>query len=302
MQLSHPLRPTGVEAFIFPSGIRVEVARATPQFSVWTGVPPASTYGRKSVVDHDGRPAFAELSILWHLQAEGWGGAWVTHGGNRLIFRVGLMDVPPTEAVPAPLRRLLADIQAERGTTAGVWDVCCWRDGVFRFAEAKRGGRDRIRADQVLWLEAALRRGVPLDAFTVVEWTLDGSAPETPKARNVEPHLVPRPATIPTDVPAALRVSAHESVQAVYQPASDADYYEWIGRHPEGLVLSVRGRQLVLHRTSCSHINRNNNSITKAPKLCSTSRAALKRWAKEQGGLRDGIHLKACGTCKVEPE
>jgi hypothetical protein len=47
----------------------------------------------------------------------------------------------------------------------------CSDDRVL-FAELKRAGRDRIRPDQRLFLETALKRGIPLDAFLIVEWEL----------------------------------------------------------------------------------------------------------------------------------
>jgi hypothetical protein len=62
-------------------------------------------------------------------------------------------------------------------------------------------------------------------------------------------------------------------------------------------VLSTKGKQKpVLHRTNCSHIDRNNNTITNARKICSEDRKALGAWVRENG-LGDGIVLNKCRTC-----
>jgi len=42
------------------------------------------------------------------------------------------------------------------------------------FAESKLKEKDRIRASQRQWLQAALAVGIRLDAFPIVEWSLEG--------------------------------------------------------------------------------------------------------------------------------
>ena len=72
----HPLAPTGIESFDLPSGRRVAVSKATPTFSKWTGTLVTDTFNGKAVFDAGGRPAFAELAILWSLRDRGWSGVW----------------------------------------------------------------------------------------------------------------------------------------------------------------------------------------------------------------------------------
>lgn len=55
---------------------------------------------------------------------------------------------------------------------AGLFKVVAWREGTVGFHELKRAGADRIRATQRQWLWAALRSGVAVDNFRVVEWSL----------------------------------------------------------------------------------------------------------------------------------
>ncbi len=74
--------------------------------------------------------------------------------------------------LPVEHRARFDAIAEENGGTRGCWDVYAWYDDDVLFAEAKRRGRDRLRPSQHQWLAAALRAGVPLDAFIVVEWNL----------------------------------------------------------------------------------------------------------------------------------
>jgi hypothetical protein len=76
MKYPASLRPTTTETMTLPSGRVVAFPKATPTLLLWRG-DPVETYGRKTVLDFNGRPAFAELAILWTLQNEGWQGVWV---------------------------------------------------------------------------------------------------------------------------------------------------------------------------------------------------------------------------------
>jgi hypothetical protein len=137
----------------------------------WTGVALEDTYGGKAVVEVDGEPLFAELAILRLLEADGWEGVWVDT--YRRAFRRGLPGSPAAE-LPRRPREVFDAIVAENGGTRGCWDVFAWREDATAFAEAKRRGRDRMRPNQHRWLSAAIRAGVPLAAFAVVEWDFDG--------------------------------------------------------------------------------------------------------------------------------
>jgi hypothetical protein len=169
------LEPTTAESLRLSTGETVLVPKATPTFELWQGAEISSTYGGKAVLAFDGRPAFAELVILWSLEAEGWEGAWVTHGGGREIYRTGLMDAAPLAELPDTLGAMLGRVRALRGTSRGTWDVCCVKGTEFLFVESKRKGHDAISGHQVNWLEAALSTGLELSSFLVVEWTSDGS-------------------------------------------------------------------------------------------------------------------------------
>ena len=81
---------------------------------------------------------------------------------------------------------------------------------------------------------------------------------------------------------------------------NDSGYFGWVQSHPNGFVLSVRGKKPLLHRASCTHIDRHNNpgALTErgSRKICAESKDALRRWVKENG-LGSGIALEKCPTC-----
>jgi hypothetical protein len=148
----------------------VAVPKATPSFTAWAGSPPADTYNGKQVLDYEGRPAFAELAILWALNDAGWEGVWIDNYSG--VYRTSYWGSPSVEELPAAASALLGRIREAAGSRFGAWDVFCWRGPKFLCAESKRVGRDSIRATQVRWLQAALDVGMSVEAFLVVEWSI----------------------------------------------------------------------------------------------------------------------------------
>jgi hypothetical protein len=171
MRYPASLTPSTVERFTLSDGSTVSVPKVTPTFHPWDGPAPGDTYGGKAVVNASGQPAFAELAILDAFRADGWDGVWIDTYRNK--FRTGFWDSDPLPTLPSNPGALLRRILEARGTgRSGTWDVYCWRGTDVVFAEAKRGGKDSIKPQQLTWLEAALRVGVPLESFLVVEWSL----------------------------------------------------------------------------------------------------------------------------------
>jgi hypothetical protein len=164
-----PLRPTASESIGLPGGGTVLVPKVEARFGPWRGPSIADTYGGKTLLAWEERPAFAELVVLWTLQREGWEGVWVD--SYRSEYRVGPLEEKAVE-LPSSRRALLESIRQATGQRGGVWDVYCWRDERVLFVELKRRRRDRIRLGQRRFLEAALSQQLPLDAFLIVEWDL----------------------------------------------------------------------------------------------------------------------------------
>jgi len=119
-----------------------------------------------------GAPAFAELAISRLFEAEGYEGVWVDTYRNK--YRRGYWEESPVAALPEHPAAILGRILQHRGAgRSGTWDVFAWRGEDVVFAESKHAGEDAIRTSQVTWLSSALAQGNPLNAFLVVEWTLD---------------------------------------------------------------------------------------------------------------------------------
>jgi hypothetical protein len=169
MRIPGLLTPRGTAPITLPSGVRVEIPKTAPLFSIWQGAAPGETYNRKAVLDFRGRPGFAELVILWAMLEAGWHGVWIDT--YRKAYRTAYWGQPPIVDLPKQGREILDRIAPHVPAWSGAWDVLCWRDDDVLFAESKRRSRDAIRAAQVRWLAAALQSGFRADNFLVVEWS-----------------------------------------------------------------------------------------------------------------------------------
>jgi hypothetical protein len=165
------LTPTTTQLFRLASG-EVAVPKATPVFVAWPGQQPDDTYNGKQVLAFEGRPAFAELAVLWSLNALGWQGVWID--SYRGAYRTGYWDCPTLTKLPDGPAKLLERIRVATGSRFGAWDVFCWRDQELLMAECKRVRHDAIRGTQVRWLEAGLALGLSAGDFLIVEWSIAG--------------------------------------------------------------------------------------------------------------------------------
>lgn len=161
------LQPTTAETMTLPCGRIVAFPKTTPTFPRWRGEP-VETYGKKTVLDFDGRPAFAELFILWTLQSEGWQGVWID--SFRRAFRTGFWESAPEKSLPQKPNSIPDEIWSLAKIRSGVWDVFCWKDDRVLFCESKKASKDKIRPSQLFFAESALNAGLSLDSFLFVEW------------------------------------------------------------------------------------------------------------------------------------
>lgn len=170
------LTPTTTQ-LIRLSSDEVVVPKTTPVFVAWAGQEPNDTYNGKQVLDFGGRPAFAELAVLWSLNALGWQGVWID--SFRGVYRVGYWDCQPVLQLPDAPAQLLERIRLATGSRFGAWDVFCWRDQEWLVAECKRARHDAIRETQARWLEAGLALGLSVGDFLIVEWSVAGGKQST---------------------------------------------------------------------------------------------------------------------------
>ncbi len=164
------LEPNSVEVFTFPSNQTVTIPKVNILFNQWTGTVLPDTYNNKPVLNFNGEPVFAELAILRIFQNEGWNGVWVDT--YRRKCRIGYWGADCLVNLPTDKQLILEDIYKIAGIKSGCWDVFCWKDDEVIFAESKRHKKDKIRPNQVQWLEAALKYGLREDSFLMVEWDL----------------------------------------------------------------------------------------------------------------------------------
>ena len=169
MNWSENLSPGSSEPVELPNGHSVVVPKTNPTFQRWLGPPPSDTFGGKTLVDFDGRPAFAELAILWSFIATGWGGVWVDSYGKRHLR--GFWPDPVSQEIPLERQQLIRKIESAARGHGQSWDVFCWSETGVVFAEAKRKGHDSIRPTQIAFLAAALDLGLPISSFLIVEWS-----------------------------------------------------------------------------------------------------------------------------------
>jgi hypothetical protein len=161
---------TAFERLLLPSGRIVDVPKVTASFALWRGEQPPERQRKKPIVEFEGRMAFAELAILWSLQKLGWNGVWM--GAYRGKIRADYWNLPLFE-LPSEPKAVLDRISAVRGgKEGGTWDVFCWRDNEYLFAESKWKNHDHLKPAQLEWLDAALSADLPLSYFLIVEWSL----------------------------------------------------------------------------------------------------------------------------------
>jgi hypothetical protein len=164
------LNPTQYEVIVLPSGNKIEIPKTHPTFNPRLGNFPVDNYGRKPVLDFNGKKDFAELIILKLFLNKGWNGVWVDTFSHK--YRTSFW---PKNEVKLPLEpnQIIDNIYKNTGSRYGCWDVFCWKDNQYLFAEAKRSQHDRIRDTQKKFLEAAINFGLPKTSFLIVEWVIN---------------------------------------------------------------------------------------------------------------------------------
>jgi hypothetical protein len=137
----------------------------------WKGALPKTHMAvpNKLALEFEGVPLYPEFIVLRLLERDGWGAAWRKNWGGTAFWRqIG-------EVVePSPRARSVFDQVSARAEYAGAWDILAWRGREVLFVLSKPVGNDRITAYQARWLDTALRMGVPLSCFAIVEYATAG--------------------------------------------------------------------------------------------------------------------------------
>jgi VRR-NUC domain. len=186
MKLPPQFKATAFEQIKLPNGKAVRIPKTTPVFELWAGDKPGDDYGNKAILNFYGRPEFAELGISQIFKHDGWDGVWVDtyHGKYRTQYWPKVsVSLPPKH------EQLLNHIYGVAKSEYGCWDVFCWKDRNYIFAESKRHNKDKIQDTQKTWLQAALRCGVTLESLLIVEWSLSGNQQTSQHAKSMNHQL-----------------------------------------------------------------------------------------------------------------
>lgn len=133
-------------------------------------VGPEPAWAAKPQVLLGGRALFPEIALLALFQRAGWKGAWIDPVHRRTYDKMPNVSkgVGLDTRIASVLARVNAAASAHR---AAPWDLVLWYGRAVLFVDVMAGpsvvppGHSRIA-----WLDAALRTGLSLGQFLVVEW------------------------------------------------------------------------------------------------------------------------------------
>ena len=167
-ELAVALAPTDIlEAAVdLPSRSRVLVPIYVRREERWTGPVPA-TFGsvpNKEAYAFEGAPTYPELLVVKLLERGGWGAAWRKTWGGDAYWR----DIRDPVSPPPLALSIIEQVSRQAGHGAP-WDIVAWRDRELRLLVSRVGSGQRVSAYLANWLDAALRMGIPLGCFAIVE-------------------------------------------------------------------------------------------------------------------------------------
>ena len=150
--------PTARRDVQVPAYIRTEVS--------WTDELPRAfgVIPNKRAYALDGLPFYPELLVVRLLERAGWSAAWRKTWGGEAYWR-DLNEV----ATPSPLALTIVEQVSRQAGHAGSWDIVAWRGRELRLLSSRRAGAERVSSFMADWLETALRMGIPLGCFALVE-------------------------------------------------------------------------------------------------------------------------------------
>jgi hypothetical protein len=154
-------------AAVLPSTRRVVQVPVYPRTEVpWTDAPPreAGVIPNKRLYALDGSPIYAELLVVRLLERAGWNAAWRKTWNGVAYWR----DVSEKVELGALASSIVEQVTRQAGYE-GSWDIVAWRARELRLLCSRPAGGQRVTAYMADWLDAALRMGVPLGCFAVVE-------------------------------------------------------------------------------------------------------------------------------------
>ena len=102
------------------------------------------------------------------LERAGWGAAWRKNWGGTAYWRA-IRD-PVT---PPPLALAILEQVSRQAGHDTPWDIIAWRGRELRLLVCRTDEGQRVGAYLANWLDAALRMGIPLGCFAIVQLRLE---------------------------------------------------------------------------------------------------------------------------------
>lgn len=138
----------------------------------------------KPVLKFGRRRTWAEFVVLGLLERDGWLGRWVKNWSGPGRPRVQFCSSIGQEAEitnPAAAAMFAALDERAGHPQGGIWDIFAWRGDDYLIIESKQqGGSDNLKPNQLAWLEACVRVGLPLDSFALVRYDAGPSLGDLP--------------------------------------------------------------------------------------------------------------------------
>jgi hypothetical protein len=149
-----------------PSRSRVTVPVYVRDEIRWHGPLPAlfGTVPNKQAFSVDSQPMYPELLVVRLLERAGWEAAWRKNWGGIAYWR----DIREP-IVPPPLVTAIIEQVSRQAGHALPWDIVAWRGREIRLLVSRVEPGQRVSAYLASWLDAALRMGIPLGCFAIVE-------------------------------------------------------------------------------------------------------------------------------------
>lgn len=172
------LTPDSTELYTL-EGISYVIPVVNTSLNKYQGKEVINTFGGKPVLEFNNDPVFAELAIQRIASQDKWDSRWVeTYAQSKKLpyFFTGWTNLPLKEQVVSPIKDnyvmdVLSDISKGNGDSySGCWDVVAWKDDNIVFFESKHYKKDFIRTTQLNWMKAALKQGLCIDQFVIVQW------------------------------------------------------------------------------------------------------------------------------------
>lgn len=134
----------------------------------WAGIVPPALLSppNKPALEFEGQPMWHEFIVLALLKRDGWDGVWTKNFGGAAFWTGPGVE----KAIPSKAMETFEGLKKIVGK-GGSWDVFAWRDEGLLFVESKQRAKDKLRENQLRWLESGLQADCQI-GFAIAEYTL----------------------------------------------------------------------------------------------------------------------------------